>query len=71
MARHKNLLWNLTELVNNGLNCPEIQIALLMDIRDEMRSLNQLLHCPNFVGIPRKLDSIRRNTFRKRRVVRK
>lgn len=40
-------------------------LAVLMDIRDEtrkargeLRELNRLLHCPNFVQVPRKLDEI-------------
>lgn len=44
-----------------------IQIAILADIRRELRKLNGLLHCPNFQAIPRKLDAIRLNTRKPKR----
>ena len=45
----------------------DAQLAVLMDIRAELRKLNRLLHCDNFVGIPRVLEGIKRNTTKKRR----
>lgn len=74
MARHRNVEWNLPEGTKDqdGTRRHEwgsIQISLLMDIRDELQTLNRLLACPNFTGIPRTLYDIRRNTARKRRKV--
>jgi len=43
-------------------------LAVLMDIRDELKSLNQLLSCPNFTEIPSILREIRRNTRKKPKV---
>lgn len=43
-----------------------VNAALLMDIRDELKRLNGVLHCPNFLAIPFKLDAIKRNTTKKR-----
>jgi len=43
------------------------QVALLMDIRSELRKLNGLLHCKNFIQIPGKLDRIGRNTAKPKR----
>lgn len=43
-----------------------VHTALLMDIRDELKQLNGLLGCPNFVEIPRTLRAIRRNTAKPR-----
>lgn len=40
------------------------QLRILMDIRDELKSLNALLHCGNFVGIPATLRRISRNTVK-------
>ena len=37
-------------------------IAVLMDIRDELKRLNRLLWCPKFVSIPATLRRISRNT---------
>lgn len=62
-TRHKDRDWNLgTEITWNM-----VQTAVLMDIRDELKRLNSVLHCTNFLAIPSKLDAIRRNTAKKRR----
>lgn len=37
-------------------------IAVLMDIRDELKRLNAAIYCPNFMAIPRTLKRISRNT---------
>lgn len=42
-------------------------LAVLQDIRDELRTLNELLACPRFLAIPTHLDAIRRNTRKPRR----
>lgn len=43
------------------------QLAALAQILTELRRLNALLHCHNFVAIPRKLDAINRNTAKPKR----
>jgi len=65
MARLKDENWNLnngTLKVDGSRAYPieTIQAALLMDLRDELRRLNDLLHCQNFIEIPATLRSIRR-----------
>jgi hypothetical protein len=67
MARHKDTIWNLPEGGPDGHQWNSIHSALLMDIRDELKQLNTLLHCENFISIPRILRSIRRNTTKPRR----
>ena len=70
MARHKDGNWNLGEKL---MTWEEVQVSLLMDLRDELRDLNvklSVLQCPNFLAIPRHLDLIRRQT-KKRKYVRK
>lgn len=57
MARHKDTNWNL-ETPHPGMN--GATLAVLMDIRDELKMLNGLLHCSNFVGIPSTLKAIDR-----------
>jgi len=69
MARHKNLDWNLLELQKQSdgsfvCNVETIHAALLMDIRDELKRLNALLHCGNFIDIPHKLERIAYNTVK-------
>lgn len=43
------------------------QLTVLMDLRDELKQLNRLLHCHNFMSIPMKLDKIVYNTRKVRR----
>jgi len=38
-----------------------------MDIRDELKQLNRLLRCPNFLAIPYTLNKIERNTRKPKR----
>lgn len=62
--RFKDRDWNL------GTDDPPTlgyaTLAVMMDIRDELKSLNNLLQCPNFIGIPRALKAIRANTAKPR-----
>lgn len=52
MARHKDINWILPdELVRND----ELTWALLMDIRDELKSIRGLLSC---YRIPRAMDAV-------------
>lgn len=37
-------------------------LAVLMDLRDELKALNGVLQCPNFLAVPHKLERIARNT---------
>lgn len=65
MPRHKNTSWDCT--TNGIVTNADARLAVLMDIRDELQTLNGLLTCPNFIAIPHKLDAIRKNTTKKRR----
>lgn len=58
MARHKDAQWSLPE--GKVETWEQASVAVLMDIRDELKTLNALLRCPNFIAIPQKLDAIRR-----------
>lgn len=51
----------------NDFTWEQVSVEVLMDIRDELRRLNRLLHCPNFVAIPAKLDALRRKTPAKKK----
>lgn len=37
-----------------------VAIEVMMDIRNELQRLNNVLQCPNFIAVPSKLDDIRR-----------
>lgn len=57
MPRQKDVKWNIPD------PCPGTdfaQLSVLMDIRDELKRLNELLHCPRFMGIPTTLRGIQR-----------
>ncbi len=54
MHPRKDTEWNV-----QGTSIPEIQLILLMDLRDELKRLNSLLHCHNFTSLPYKLQEIR------------
>lgn len=56
--RNINVGWQTNDAPN--FTWEQVQIEVLMDIRDELQRLNSLLHCPNFMAIPSKLDAIRR-----------
>lgn len=59
MARWKDANWNC----GNGdmiQSVEHAQLAVLMDIRDELKKLNALFHCSNFTRIPQRLDAIHR-----------
>lgn len=59
MARHKNASWDLpAATVSDPISWEHVRVGLLMDIRDELLTLNALLRCPNFVGIPKTLQNI-------------
>lgn len=65
MARHRDTNWNLPEgkpnTTGGTTHCWEsIHAALLMDIRDELKKMNAILHCSNTLAIPHTLTRIDR-----------
>lgn len=70
MARHKDVNWNLPEGKLNASggrshDYDDIKVSVLMDIRDELKRLNALLYCQNFVQIPRTLKTIDKRLAKK------
>ena len=51
--------WNTPE---HGFTWEHVEIEVLMDIRGQLQTLNRLLGCPNFTGIPASLRTIARQT---------
>lgn len=64
--RSKNIRWRIVRDPDGNITWEQVHAAILMDIRDELRELNLLLRCPNFISISRKLDAIRKNTAKPR-----
>lgn len=42
-------------------------LSVLMDVRDELKRLNNVIQCHNFIAVPSKLDAIVRNTRKRKR----
>ena len=69
MARHKDANWNLSD----PIRWDQVPMALLMDIRDELRAVRNALdplhrlNCPDFLRIPRTLGAIKTNTTKAKR----
>lgn len=42
-------------------------LAVLMDLRDELKTLNRVFACQNFLDVPALLRAIKKNTTKKRR----
>jgi hypothetical protein len=65
MARHKDTVWALPE--GESVTCESAQLAVLMDIRDELKALRAIFQCPNFLQVPWTLKNIETNTKRKKK----
>jgi hypothetical protein len=63
-TRRKNVAWTCCHSVEG--KCLDADLAVLMDIRDELQALNRLLNCPNFTRIPHTLHEIRRSVTKRR-----
>lgn len=64
--RRKDVSWNVTDTTGRTLGWDGAKVAVLMDIRDELKKLNNLLSCGNFVAIPHILREISKHTLRPR-----
>lgn len=65
--RRKNFAWNVREKGQTA-NTTDMnrQLAVLMDIRDELQKLNSLLHCHNFTSLPQVLRRMDRRLAKDR-----
>ena len=59
--------WNLYQNDDGSWSNQSSLLALMMDIRAELRAINQVLGCGNFQQIPFKLERIARNTVKAKR----
>lgn len=71
--RQKNMEWAVRDEEGNYYK-NGVQLAVMMDIRDELQRLNALLHCYNATSMPATLREIRtavnkiaRNTTKKKK----
>lgn len=74
-TRYKDLSWTIQSNENGTVSHEDAQLAVFMDLRDELKLINQkmqrlvsILECQNFLAIPSKLDRISKNTAKPRNV---
>ena len=60
--RKKDYDWKIKTNTDGTTPQQDAHLAVLMDIRDELKQLNRLLGCENFLDIPALLRMIRENT---------
>ena len=72
--RHKDVNWTIDTLPTGRVAHADAVLAVQMDIRDEvkqitreLRRLNDVIQCSNFISIPHVLSGIRRNTAKPRK----
>lgn len=63
MRKCKNIQWQTPDV----LDWQHASIEVLMDIRDELQTLNRLLGCQNFIDVPNILRRIDANTKKRRK----
>ncbi len=70
MRSAQNLNWTFEKDVSGHYSYDQAQLAVLIDIREELKAMNlklNVLQCRDFLQIPHKLDAIKRNTNRKKK----
>ena len=65
-TRKKDVAWKIPNNDDGTVSWNGTQLAVLMDIRDELKLLNGFLQCANFTGIPWTLKAIEANTKKAR-----
>ena len=56
-TRKKDFNWQIATNEDGTTPAADARLAVMMDIRDELKRLNALLHCHRFMDIP---DTLRR-----------
>ncbi len=65
--RKKDNLWYAADEDGKTRLLEHVQIAILQDIRDELKTLNRVMLCHNTTSIPETLRVIAKNTKKPRR----
>jgi len=59
--RKANQIWDCGDNLHSS-TLEQAQLAVLMDIRDELQKLNRVFQCANFLNMPHELKTLRRYT---------
>jgi len=62
------MVWSCGGKEGTKVSWEGAHLAVLMDIRDELQSLNRRFSCPLFLEIPRTIERIRKNTIKRKHV---
>lgn len=65
--RKKDVNWVIVSHDDGSVSRDQVLIALLMDVRDELKRINRALYCENFLDVPHLLRMIRANTAKPRK----
>ena len=66
--RKKNMQWHVVDAAGSVYGNYDATIcAILLDIRDELQTLNKVFQCRNFLDIPGVLRSIKTNTTKRKK----
>lgn len=65
--RRKNESWFVTDHDGTITTWDQVQVAVLMDIRDELQRLNMLVRCANFTGMSMTLRAMHRALLARKR----
>jgi hypothetical protein len=60
--RAKNANWTVRGEFDESTSFPGAQLAVLMDIRDELQELNRRMACSDLLALPKLLRAIKDNT---------
>lgn len=67
-TRFKNATFDLSDENGRCASWDRAQLAALYDIRDELKRMNSILYCPNFLAIPQLLRDINKNTKKRKKI---
>ena len=65
--RKPDVEWNVADEDGHVPTWEQVGVAVLMDIRRELRRLNLAIWCPNFQAVPRHLTRIAQNTAKRKK----
>lgn len=66
---YKDAAWSVNQIPGrpSSISTADATLSVLMDIRDELKLLNGIIRCPNFLGMPITLRTIEKNTKKRRK----
>lgn len=63
----RNVNWHVWQEDDGKYGNDAVMRAIMLDIREELKRLNRVLNCPNFIEVPAILRAIKQNTKKRRK----